>query len=286
MKTDPFALNPPEEQQVCVRPIETTRFPMLIIDNVYRDPHAVRELALSLPYEPLGAGNPGARAEMASAPAIAQVRRMVQQHVGEAYGWLDLDADVMVQNGARFHRMRYPGACPSSEVRMPHIDSVILAGVVYLNLPEHCRGGTTFFRHRATGIAEWRVRTEEPVAPAAVRAAMAMGFDDDYRRGAQEGRWRDYDELRGMIFDGPQGPRKFMAEGGPDWVQIDAVEMRWNRLVCFPGFVFHTSHYDPSWFGDDPEASRIIQNFLFYWPMAAHVEPSRSTARVAHAPGA
>ncbi|MCA9706588.1 MAG: hypothetical protein KDK70_12115 [Myxococcales bacterium] len=197
----------------------------------------------------------------------------MHQHVGQAYGWEELDDGVIAHTGSRFHRMLYPGAASSSEVRMPHIDSVMLAGVVYLNLPEHCRGGTAFFRHRPTGIAEWRVRTREAVAPAAVRAAIELGFDEDYRRGVYEGRWRDYDELRALIFDRPEGPRDFMSCGGDDWIRLDEVEMRWNRLVCFPGFVFHTSHYDPSWFGTEPEASRLIQNLLFYWPMAARAEP-------------
>ena len=207
MQSDPFVLNRPEDMHVCVRPIATTRYPLLIIDDVYRDPHAVRELALSLPYQPLGANNPGARAEVAADAAIGALRRLVHQHVGQAYGWEELDDGVVAHTGSRFHRMLYPGAASSSEVRMPHIDSVMLAGVVYLNLPEHCRGGTAFFRHRPTGIAEWRVRTREAVAPAAVRAAIELGFDEDYRRGVYEGRWRDYDELRALIFDRPEGPR-------------------------------------------------------------------------------
>lgn len=272
MQPDPFVLNRPEELSIQVRPIATTRFPMLIVDDVYRDPHAVRELALALPYEPLGANNPGARAEVASKSAIGEVQRLVQQHVGEAYGWQGVDDEVAARTGARFHRMEYPGAASSSDVGMPHIDTVMLAGVVYLNLPDQCRGGTSFFRHRTTGIAEWRVRTTEPVAPAAARAAMTLGFGDDFRRGVQEGRWQSYDELRALIFDGPEGPRDFMSDGSDDWIKIDEVEMRWNRLVCFPGFVFHTSHCHPSWFGTTAETSRLIQNFLFYWPLAARTE--------------
>jgi len=32
-----------------------------------------------------------------------------------------------------------------------HPDQVNLAGIVYLTLPEHCQGGTWFFRHRPSG---------------------------------------------------------------------------------------------------------------------------------------
>ncbi len=93
-----------------------------------------------------------------------------------------------------------------------------------------------------------------------MRAVMNLGFDADFRRGVREGRWSGYDELRPRVFDGPPGPSDFMANGGPDWSRIDAVEMKWNRLVCFPGFAFHPSHYDPSWFGAEPETDRVIQN--------------------------
>jgi hypothetical protein len=161
--------------------------------------------------------------------------------------------------------MRCEGADPDPDVRMPHVDQVMLAGVVYLNLPEHCKGGTTYFRHRDTGIAEWRVRTTRAVDPVAVRAALRLGFDEDFRNGVRAGRWRDYDELRPLIFEG-QGSRDFMSDGGAEWDRIDAVEMRWNRLVCFPGYVFHTSHYHPSWFGTTEEAERLTQNLLYHWP--------------------
>ncbi|MCH9687213.1 MAG: hypothetical protein K0V04_37610 [Deltaproteobacteria bacterium] len=268
MQSDLFALSRPEDLQVRVQPIETTRYPILIVDNVYRHPQAVRDFALSLPYTPLGAGGPGARADLPDTSTIGPLRRLVQQHVGDAYGWPLSTSDAPDPTGTRFHRMRSNADEGPPAVSMPHIDRVMLAGVVYLNLPQQCRGGTKFFRHRATGICEWRVRTAEAVAPSAVSAVMELGFDNDYRQGVLDGRWQDYDELRSMIFHGPEGPPDFMAEGSEDWIQIDAVDMRWNRLICFPGFVFHTSHYDPRWFGSAPGDGRLIQNLLCYWPMA------------------
>lgn len=272
MGSDIFAINW-ESLRVSVRPIATTRFPMIVVDDVYRDPHAVRALALSLPYVALGAGNPGGRAEVRGGHDLTGSSQLVQQLLGEAYGRVVPDVDADGNPATRFHRMRCEGADPDPDVHMPHVDQVMLAGVVYLNLPEHCRGGTAYFRHRETGIAEWRVRTERPVDPVAIRAALGLGFDEDFRRGVGDGRWRDYDELRPLIFEGPRGPRDFMSNGSSMWDRIDAVEMRWNRLVCFPGFVFHTSHYHPSWFGTTDEEERLTQNLLYHWPGLRDASP-------------
>jgi len=139
---------------------------------------------------------------------------------------------------------------------------VMLAGVIYLNLPHQCAGGTAFFRHRSTGVPDWRVRSREAVHASVIEAALRMGFGAIYRQGLEGGRWRDYDVLRRMIFEETPQVRNFISTGSRFWEEIDAVDMSWNRLVCFPGFVFHTSRYDP----EDLRDGRLIQNLLIYWP--------------------
>ncbi|MCR9161125.1 MAG: DUF6445 family protein [Nannocystaceae bacterium] len=271
---DTFELNAPDDLRSEVRPIAGTRFPLLVVDNIYKRPEAVRELALSLDYEALGPKSPGGRASCPSDRVVRDLAEVIEHHVGDLYGWSSSQVHPEAPVSSRFHRMRCKGATSGSRVTMPHIDTVMLAGVVYLNLPDQCRGGTAFFRHRGTGVTQWRVRTRWEVAPNAARAAVDLGFDEVYREGLRAGRWRSYDELRARIFDAPSGEENFMSEGGPHWEQIDRTEMRWNRLICFPGFVFHTSLYDPSWFGDTPQSDRVIQNLLLNWPRRTHASSS------------
>ena len=50
-----------------------------------------------------------------------------------------------------------------------HIDPCFYSGILYLSLPEHCRGGTDFFRHRRTGLDR---------APTDLIGAMKAGYPD------------------------------------------------------------------------------------------------------------
>ena len=49
-----------------------------------------------------------------------------------------------------------------------HVDHSHWSGILFLSRPEDCRGGTEFFRHRATGTDR---------APDSIEAVRALGFD-------------------------------------------------------------------------------------------------------------
>lgn len=106
-----------------------------------------------------------------------------------------------------------------------HIDTCHWSSILYLSLPEHCRGGTDFFRHRATRTIR------APVFP-----------------GEKELLPMSWDKIReDMIGQNGKDPAR--------WERVREVPMKFNRFVLFRPWLWHDA--GPG-FGIDPESGRLI----------------------------
>jgi hypothetical protein len=145
-----FALNP-----ACSARMELVggQIPVLIADDFYADPDAVRAHALSLPYAPPPYPYPGALAAIDEAnPSLGVLRGTILGLINREY----LPRIPPIQGGGRqitaFARLMtdfartdvHPDALSATQ-RRPHVDPVPIFGLVYLNREE--RGGTLFFRN-------------------------------------------------------------------------------------------------------------------------------------------
>ena len=132
--------------------------PVLLVDNIYRDPARVRNTALGLSYEPGTALYPGrvARLPAGDAPMIAFLRKVLAL-VNRHY----LPNLPALPGGRRLTAIRsmdtdfaildlHPEEL-SPQQRRPHIDAVPLFGLIYLN--EEDRGGTLFFRQKSDAMS-------------------------------------------------------------------------------------------------------------------------------------
>jgi hypothetical protein len=127
--------------------------PVLLVDNIFEDPAAVRRLALSLPYEPAGAHYPGRTARVSeSNESLTNLLRKVAALVTREY----LPKLPPLPGGRRATVVRAvdtdfaitdlrPSELTKEQSR-PHVDDVPVFGLIYLN--EQDRGGTLFFRPR------------------------------------------------------------------------------------------------------------------------------------------
>lgn len=178
--------------------------PVLVADDFYLDPMAVRDYALEAAFDSTRAYYPGLHA------AIPQPL-------------LDPLFDTLAR---MLHKLGYPGVrgeafqsdfsivtTPANEMlakqKHPHIDGLPLAGVAYLN--PHMHIGTAFFRHVPTGLSMLR-------SPAEI---------DQYHAWFEE-----HAETT--------QPQTYAVEDGVTWVQLHAVEGRFNRLILYPGNAFHS----------------------------------------------
>jgi len=114
-----------------------------VIDDFVDDPAALRKEALRLAYaEPpsqIKQDALGPIARYSSVPSQTQeyfVQRL-QQHLPGDIDHINVE-----------YRYVHAGTVKR---QVCHADGCDYAGVVHLTLPEHCQGGTWFFRHRPTG---------------------------------------------------------------------------------------------------------------------------------------
>jgi hypothetical protein len=112
-----------------------------------------------------------------------------------------------------------------------HIDQAYWSGILYLSRPEDCRGGTEFFRHRATNSDR---------APLDDREMRAMGYDSMAQM------HRDIIE------------RDSMDESM--WEPTMQAPMRFNRLILLRPWLWHTA--GPA-FGDRMENGRLVYLMFF-----------------------
>jgi tetratricopeptide (TPR) repeat protein len=203
-----------------------------VIDDFLDDPMPYRSHALELAYfdrtlQP-GINYPGAQTEAQPCDAIM---RRIADALGHAIKWDSLD------NGA--FRVSPASASARCDIHVDGERDHVFAAVLYLSLPEHCRGGTGFWRHRITG---WERRpSQEELA--------ACGYSS-FRE--FERRWVPTDQVR------PFAELREMRDAG--WENVIRVPMRFNRLIAYRGDFFHAIG---ELFGDRPENSRLVQLFYF-----------------------
>jgi hypothetical protein len=180
---------------------------IVVKDDFYRDPDRVRRLALSKTYQQPPAGTP--RLAVTAVCTEAESKAMydlLQPYLPATTGNPIVGANIL---------FRYTLADARKKV-FCHVDGCSSAGIVYLTSPENCAGGTTIYRHRATG-------------------------DEIYRKeNRQLYDFRDPDQ----------------------WEIIREVEMVYNRLVMYPGQLFHA--ITPVFFGDRIDNARLTQNVFIY----------------------
>lgn len=127
--------------------------PILLVDNIYRDPHRVREAALSLPYSAADTHYPGVVASYpADDPSLALFLRKIFSFVTNTY----LPRLPRFPDGRQLPEVRTIGSdfaivnTEPSDLKpfqsRPHLDPFPIFGLVYLN--EEDRGGTLFFKRK------------------------------------------------------------------------------------------------------------------------------------------
>jgi len=145
----------------------------------------------------------------------------------EVQHWFDLIAQAIehpVVPRLSFFRMNVAGELPHSWV---HSDEICarFAGIVYLNLPEQCRGGTAFWRHTGLHIDEMP----------SIEQMRAGGGNPDWFCTMMNREWKD------LTF----------------WEQVGFVGMKFNRFITYPTSRFH-SRYPFEGFGATPADARLV----------------------------
>ena len=194
---------------------------LIVVDDFYTDPLAIRRKALGDDYPPVTGQRtfPGRNSARPFLPP--QLDRIVSTVVGEAV--------VNCTRPRSFHGCFRITLAGEESRYLVHVDPSFLywVGVAYLSLPEDCRGGTSFYRHKALASDRTPLSQDE-LAPHGVADVAAL-----------------------------------LQRDGRDpacWERVMTVPMRFNRLILYRPWLWHSA--EPG-FGDRPDNARLIQTLSF-----------------------
>ena len=193
----------------------------IIIDDFYDDPQEVRARALACDYAPVEG--------QITFPGRNSKQKLLLDKLDMIVSHLTGEALSGPRNPVSSHgRFRITLAGETSRY-LVHIDPtrLVWAGVVYLNLPEQCRGGTLFFRHKELGS------DRAPLTPAELEA---HGLDKVGTLLARDG------------------------NDAGKWEHTMTLPMRFNRLVLYRPWLWHSAGES---FGSSLEDGRLVQLMQF-----------------------
>lgn len=120
---------------------------------------------------------------------------------------------------------------PDEQEKNPQTTANRFNALIYLNTKRECRGGTAFYRDRATGMESV---PEDPV------------------------RYRHFWEHIAKP-DNYQGGREYWHLSQPEtWERFHVCPMVYNTLVIFPSCVFHSAWQLPHWFVKYPRLTQTL----------------------------
>lgn len=227
-----FAINPDLEASVHVIGPEEIR--IVVLENFYKNPDLVRDLALTIPpteNSKILAGSPGTR--VFGHYNFSNMYPIFHHIFRNVYG--DITNDITDEE-IKTSISTTPFCVNISQSNkmppvVPHIDDenrMLFAGALYLNTPEECSGGTSFYmlkgKQKVTNkeIGNWLLETNNG------------NFHTHY-----------------------------LTDSEKDWDLLSVAEMKYNRLVIYPGNVLHTAYVKPEMFTEDKY--RLVQ--MFFMPL-------------------
>lgn len=196
-----FALNPAAQMRVETM---SSGVQVLIIDDFYADPFAVRAAALEGQFDASIAYYPGMHSQIDAGSTQALFVTLSQM--------LSKLGGIRAQPGyfrSDFSIVTTPASQMLAKQKHPHIDPTPLAGLVYLN--HDFEIGTCFFRHLPTGLA-------------------LLSTPDEV--GAYYGWLEEFGEQ--------SQPATYAVGDDGVWQRLYTLQGKFNRFVLYAGNAFHS----------------------------------------------
>lgn len=205
---------------------------LVVLDDFLPDPLAWRAHALALPFDK-------PRGDQVNYPGVQTLGQAVEP------AWLQRMADALGRDlkwawpGHGAFRLSPAGSLARSDIHTDLDQGAAYAGVLYLSLPEHCQGGTSFWRQRGTGWVQ---------QPSAAQLAASA--------------WPSREAFNASLSaPAPAGSgHEELAQLRAGWELVFEVGMRFNRLILYRADFFHAVSQV---FGQRADDARLVQLFFF-----------------------
>tara|TARA_S200002703_G_scaffold32156_3_gene28059 strand:+ start:1068 stop:1829 length:762 start_codon:yes stop_codon:yes gene_type:complete len=123
----------------------------------------------------------------------------------------------------------------------PHVDPAMFAWVLYLNPEEECKGGTSFYRHSEAGDMNLEY------------------VERSWKRTTEYWKYKEwqFEKIRNHENEYVDLDVNSMDDS---WEEYHFVNMKYNRLVLYPSYIFHSAQIKKDWFVEYPRVS--ISGFI------------------------
>jgi len=193
----------------------------LIVDDFLANPYDVRRQALDLNYD--------LAFKKGNYPGLLSSKPLNTDSLNKAVSKI-LNLSLKTAKGTSHGYCRLTQAGDKG-VTGVHVDPCYYSGILYLSEPEHCKGGTDFFRHKRTGLER---------VPQSQLELMKTGYSDPNHL------------IEDVINKDSTKPAK--------WERTMRAPMRFNRLILFNPMMFHNAA--PA-FGRDKDSARLVCLLFF-----------------------
>lgn len=207
--------------------------PVIVIDNLIKDPDDLRRRAASLRFERRGLHYPGIRAMM-DYRYLGEVSSLLKSIVQKEFGY---------QKGAEFSECSFSLVTTKPEQLepiqcLPHFDGAEenkLAILYYLCEPS--QGGTAFYRHKASGFETVNVSRYDQFLETLRAEEIKLG----------------------------DTPKAYFSGDTDQYERIGQVDAKYNRCVIYRGYTLHSGDIPRDLtFEENPLTGRLTVNTFLY----------------------
>ncbi len=237
-------LNQPENFAVEVRRIGEDKNPVIIVDNVLANALEVREFALGSRFSAGHEGDyyPGYMSAC-SLPGMTQLTRWVAEFAWRNVYQLE-DApflDLKEVASSSFFAAFAP-RMDGSFINV-HVDSHSwLAVVLYLS-PPAIESGTAFWRNKESALQSFIGGEDSLLGIQKVEALFGVNILDRLKQAYAMDPVVSMNEVRERLFASKKVSPPFSAESCDVWERLDHVSVKFNRMVVYPTWQFHSVAY-------------------------------------------
>lgn len=175
---------------------------LIVVDNFYANPDAVRNFALNTEYEELGGRNWPGRDSLYE-HGKEELTPLVSEIVGQKL-------ITKPCNKCSYFRMTKEREYGTQDIHFDPNPGLVWAGVIYLTPTLHPTGGTKFWKHKQT---EWE-------------------FAPNQQEAIKHNIQSHEDMVNFFNIEGKDRNK---------WIETDNISFKYNRLVLFNPFIFHSN---------------------------------------------
>lgn len=221
--TDLIEIN--ENLELSISEIPNTQHKVFVIDNFLKNPEVLRDIASKQIFEKNRGNNKSVNPGWVSITNL-KFEQIIKtaKYIIDNYYEIPYNGNIVTQFNL------YEGGMPSKYTQLlPHVDQSFFAFQIYLNLPDECKGGTSFFQHIQTGLDHNVQYFDENFISTKEYSDLMKYYEEENKN--------DFETIL-----------EFNQVDSQIWKKIYDVEMKYNRFVLYPSYIFHSANIEKEWF--------------------------------------